>query len=108
MDMIFLLLRLPFFLLGIAGLLWVGALVAALALGLGPYAVIFVVGFWLLVLVPVNFLLAAFKNDFEHFQSFLRDSVLWVKKLVDQVWPYIRNYFTCFQILLNWLMGGTK
>jgi hypothetical protein len=108
MDVIFLLLRLPFFVIAMTVWLFVTAFAVYLALYLVPFVVLVVLAVWLVILVPANFLRSALNNNSALFEKFLRDSLQWVQERLSSAWKFLAEYFEILPILCRWLGAGNK
>jgi hypothetical protein len=102
MNAIFILIRLPIFLIGFA------LLTAWSILSIPIYFVFklfFQPFFWIILFLPLNFLKAAFKNDINVFTSFITSSI---KKWGEQIKEMLGDYEKSYKSLGSWLMHGSK
>ena len=109
MDVLFFLIRLPFFVAGL--LLYVAVAIVAADVGLIIGSVILFLGVpvWVCVLLPGAFLSAAFSNDAKVLSRFLmwtRDDVIgerakWMRRTIAD---YLRGY----RELWEWLIGAKQ
>src|ERR1041385_4118144 len=104
MNVIFFLVRLLFFIIGIFLLFLAGATVVALALGLAPLIVPLALGLWLVAFVLV-FIGAAFENSAESIPSFI-----WAtgQVMMEYSLPCIELYFKAYKDLWRWLLRGSQ
>ena len=102
MEIIFLLIRLPFFLIGLI-------LLTALCIGCS----LFWVGYrfivqplpFILVLVPIKFLESAFANNFDILTSYIRVAV---KKWKEEIAEDLKDVVRIYSKLSSWLFHGSR
>jgi len=104
MDVIFFLIRLPFFVIGIALLLAIGIVVSVLVLGFVPCVLPLALAVWLLLLL-LAVINAAFTNRTDALTSFFKETQKWISDLTDEyVIRSVGDYLKLYGELFRWLI----
>jgi hypothetical protein len=105
MNVLFFLIRLPFFVIAICILIAIPIVVLTFGLGFAFFVLPLGVAVWLLVVVLV-FIYAAFANRADVLTSFFRETWKWINDLFEQyVVGAVRDYLKLYAELFKWLIG---
>ncbi len=108
MDIMFFLIRLPFFLIGAFLLLAIQVIILCIAIGLAPLVLPLAGAGWILMLVLV-FIYAAFTNSSDAIASFLNETEKWINALWEEyVIGFVVEYPKMYVHLFKWLVGKTN
>jgi len=102
MQAIFILIRLPFYCIGIAILTVFGVV---LGLPISFFWVVILPPLWVIFAVPFMLVISALSNDVKEFNDFLHNSVTrWWKEIVEGPVDFLDNYAG----MTKWLFGVKK
>ena len=107
MDAFFILLRLPFFLIGFLFLVALPIVLCALVVGFAPCVLPLAIVVWL-VLLAVASIVAAFENRSDTLTAFFKGTREFINALWEPFAESIKHYPESFVFLFEWLIGKKK
>lgn len=107
MDAIFFLIRLPFFLIGVAFLVALPVVLCTLVIVCAPCVLPLAIVVWL-VLLALASVLAAFENRSDTLTDFFKGTGSLVNALWEPFAESVKHYPESFVALFDWLVGTKK